>query len=234
MIESRRSTSANPGSARRLALARSDLPAQTLRILSRGGWANPDVLLVRCGGRPVVVKDFGVRRAWVRATVGRWLCRREQRAYRAVTGLCAVPRHLGALDAHAFALEYRPGEPLSRDVARRVPPGFLDELRDVVHAMHERCVVHLDLRHHSNILVDRDGHPVIIDFTSALCLRDWGRLGRWLLPLLGWIDRRALRKWEARVGAAGWATQRSPDAGPTPAGSGDTPSAGSRGAKRPM
>ena len=185
-----------PGGGR--ALSRADLEGSTLEVLSPGGWANADVLLVRIRDERLVVKDFAGKSPWVRAVLARWLCRREQRAYRALDELRAVPRHLGEVDGFAFALEYRPGQPLSRALVGEIPPDFVGELRSVVEAMHARGVVHLDLRHYNNILAGEDGHPVLLDFASSLCLEPRGRLGRWLLPCLTWIDRLALRKWEMR------------------------------------
>ncbi len=225
-----RNDAASPAEASGLRLARADLPGGTLEVLSRGGWANPDVLLVQVGRQRVVVKDFAPRSAWVRVLLGRWLCRRELRAYCALEGIAAVPRCLGSLDALALVFEYRPGTPLSR----AIPPGFLDELRRAVAAMHARGVVHLDLRHYSNILTGEDGHPVVLDFSSALCFERWGAIGRRLLPCLAWIDRLALRKWEARLGPARPAGQPSPEVEPPSEGSCGAPSAGSRGASRPM
>ena len=65
--------------------------------------------------------------------------------------------------------------------------------------MHRRGVVHLDLRHRSNILAGEDGHPVLIDFASALrfdASKPWGRAA---CAALGTIDRRALDKWRVRL-----------------------------------
>jgi serine/threonine protein kinase len=65
--------------------------------------------------------------------------------------------------------------------------------------MHRRGVVHLDLRHRSNILAGRDGRPILLDFASALRFDRstwWGRVG---VVLLGSVDRRALRKWRVRL-----------------------------------
>lgn len=166
-----------------------------MRTLSRGGWGNPDVLLVRHGDGLAVVKDFAPRPPWTRHTIGRLLIRREAAVYRALEGVPGVPRLLGRVDGLALALEYRPGEVLGRGLAGRLPAGFLDELRQSVAAMHARGVVHLDLRHRSNVLAGDDGHPVLLDFASALRLRPRGRLARWL----GALDRRALRKWETRL-----------------------------------
>ena len=182
------------------ALSRDDLARARVEVLSRGGAGNADVLRVRLDGRECVVKDFSSRRGPIR-WLAPWLVRRELRAYGRLRGHPAVPRLLGRLDALAFALEYRPGEILGPRLATRVPAGFVGELRDAVADMHARGVVHLDLRHRSNALADADGHPVLVDFTSALCFRPGGLAARFVLPLLAWIDRRAVDKWERQLRA---------------------------------
>ena len=182
-----------------LALDRGNLAARTREVLNRGNARNPDVVLVDVGGRLVVVKDFAPRAAWVRATIGRWITRREMRAYQILAGHPAVPKFLGRIDALAFAVEYRPGRHMSRRLGAELAPGFIDRLADAVRAMHARGVVHLDLRHRSNVLVDAHEQPVLIDFASALMLSPRGLLGRWLLPRFARWDWDAVEKWRQRV-----------------------------------
>ena len=186
-----------------LALTRAELAAHTVAVLSRGGGRNPDVVLVELGARRIVVKDFAPRSRWVRATLGRWITSREIRAYRALAGLACTPRYLGRVDALAFAVEYRPGRRMSRRLAGELAPGFAARLEDAVAALHARGVVHLDLRHRSNVLVDERGEPVLIDFASAICLQPGGWLGRALLRRLARIDRLAVAKWRQRLTTAG-------------------------------
>lgn len=181
-------------------LSRRDLASRTRQVLSRGGRGNPDVLLVESDRGPVVVKDFGGRGYWVRRWWGPWLLRREALAFERLDGLEAVPRLLGRLDAAALVFEYRPGTLLSRSLAGRLPADFLPRLQRAITDMHLRGVVHLDLRHRSNILADREGRPVLIDFGSALRFDPstwWGRAG---VALLGRVDRGALQKWRVRLG----------------------------------
>ena len=180
-------------------LERRNLAEQTRTVLNHGGWGNPDVLLVESELGSVVVKDFAPRSRYVRRWLGPWLLRREARAYRCLEGVEAVPRLLGRLDPAALVLEYRPGVLLSRSLAGKLPPTFLAELQAAVAEIHRRGVVHLDLRHRSNILAGDDGRPVLLDFASSLRFDRttwWGRTG---MVLLGWVDRRALRKWRARL-----------------------------------
>lgn len=150
------------------------------------------------------MKDFAGRAPWLRATLGRWLIGRELRAYRALAGHSAVPRLLGRLDAYAFAVEHRPGRRLSRQRAAELPPDFLPKLERAVAELHARGVVHFDLRHRSNVLVDEAGAPVLIDFASALCLRPARWPDRALLRWLARFDQRALAKWRAKL-APGYA-----------------------------
>jgi hypothetical protein len=178
--------------------ARAALGAACERVLNRGGWSNPDVLLVRYEGGLQVVKDFAPRGRFVRRWLGPWLCARELRAWRALNGHPAVPRLLGPVDRLAFAVEYRPGETLFSGRLQPVPEGFLTQLEAAVFEMHRRGVVHLDLRNRTNVLRDAGGQPVLIDFGSALVFRPGGFGARRLLPLLAAFDRRALRKWRTK------------------------------------
>jgi len=173
-------------------LDRSSLPDRTRAVLNRGGWGNPDVLLVETSSGSVVVKDYSPRSPFVRRWLGPWMLRREARAYRCLEGVDAVPRLLGVLDSAALIFEYRSGILLSRSLAGRLPATFLPELQGAIAEMHRRGVVHLDLRHRSNILAGDDGRPVVLDFASAM-------RGRIVVFLLGWLDRRALRKWRVRL-----------------------------------
>ncbi len=211
------------GQGREAAIKRATLSGATRQTLSRGRWGNPDVLLVELGGAPVIVKDFAPRSALVRVLLGRWLTRRELRAYRVLADHPAVPRLLGSIDGLAFAVEYRPGTRLSRALAPSIGPDFVAELGSAVRGLHARGVVHLDLRHRSNVLLGRDGRPVLIDFASALCFEPGGLVARLLLPWLARVDLRACRKWEVRLRDQG-AGAESPVAGS---------SKGPRGASRP-
>ena len=96
-------------------------------------------------------------------------------------------------------VEYRPGSFLSRSLAGQLPAGFVEQLEGAIDEMHRRGVVHLDLRHRSNVLAGEDGRPVVIDFNSALIFDLSTRRGRLGLRLFAGFDRRALRKWRSRL-----------------------------------
>jgi hypothetical protein len=202
-------------------LTRANLAERSLVCLERGGWLSPDVWLAESSSGRVVVKDFAGRGRLVRATLGPWLVRHECRIHRRLASHPAVPRLLGRVDGLAFVLEHRPGVRFSRRRPWTFTPEFGDRLDACVRELHALGVVHLDLRHRSNVRAALDGAPVLIDFGSALGFRPGGIAQRLLLPLLGWVDRRAVRKWRRRLsGQAG-------------AGAAGGASEGPRGASRP-
>jgi hypothetical protein len=131
---------------------RAALASATERVLNRGGWSNPDVLLVRHEGGLLVVKDFAARSAWVRFVLAPWLSAREERAWLALLGHPAVPRYLGRIDSLAFAVAYRPGATLFSARGEPVAESFLSELEEAVAEMHRRGVVHGDLSNRTNVL----------------------------------------------------------------------------------
>jgi RIO-like serine/threonine protein kinase len=184
-------------------LSRAELTNGAHVVLNHGRARNPDVLLVRTEHGPVVVKDFAARGWWVRMLLGRWLTGREVRAYRRLAGHPSVPRLLGRVDALAFAVEYRPGRRMSRRLAGDLPAGFVDRLAVAVDEMHACGVVHLDLRHRSNVLVDERGEPVLIDFASAIRVPTRGPFARLARLALGRFDRVAVEKWRQRVEPGG-------------------------------
>lgn len=210
---------------------RPDLASCVRRVLNHGGRYNPDVLLVEWDGHQAVVKDFAPRSWWVRNTVGRFLTAWESRAWRLLDGHPAVPRFLGPVDAHAFAVEYRPGVPMTRSSSAAIPPDFPERLEEALAEMHRRGVVHLDLSHRSNVLADAGGAPVLIDFGSAVACRPGGLVARLLLPSLARIDRRALAKWRGKL--ARYRREASEGGGEVATASAGGVSGSGRGASRP-
>jgi hypothetical protein len=207
--------------ARPLGLTRENLPQRALVRLARGGAVSADVWLVDSDAGRVVVKDFGARAGWLRASLGRWLAGRECRVHERLASHPAVPRLLGRIDERAFALEHRPGVRFSRRRPWTFSREFGLALEARVRELHACGVVHLDLAHRSNVRAGLDGAPVLIDFGAALAFRPGGLAARCLLPLLARLDRRAVAKWQRRL------------ADQSAAGAGGAASEGARGESRP-
>ncbi len=107
---------------------------------------------------------------------GLWICRHEEDIYKHLKGLPGVPRWVGCVDFPTYAIEYIDAQPL--DHLEAIPPGFFDRLADIFRQMHERGVAYCDANKQSNILVDAQGRPFVIDFQVSIHRRD-----NWPWPL---------------------------------------------------
>jgi len=163
-----------------------DVRANPPRVLSRGRWANADLFLFEAGGHTWVIKDFSPCRALVRYSIGIFMVRRELLALKRLQGIPGIATDPFRLSPFALAYRYVPGTTLKE--ARRtgaVTPLFFEHLEELVQRMHERGIVHLDIRYMRNILITPEGDPVLIDFQSGLVLN---RLPRMLHAPLKAID----------------------------------------------
>lgn len=107
---------------------------------------------------------------------GKWLCMHERDIYSHLAGVPGVPRWAGCVDDATYAIEYIDAKPLDHlDVP---PPGFFDRLLEIFTQMHRRGVAYCDANKQSNILVDADGRPFVIDFQISIHRRD-----NWPWPL---------------------------------------------------
>jgi hypothetical protein len=140
------------------------------------------------GGRRAVYKVgrtadfFGFPLAWL----GRWLCRREARAYERLGGLDGVPAYIGLVGESGFLHEYLPGHVLQR--GEQVSDEFFGQLKALLSQVHARDMAYVDLEKRENILVCADGRPGLIDFqVSFYWPVGWGggwAPARWLLRCL--------------------------------------------------
>ncbi|MGM0787750.1 MAG: hypothetical protein ACQETG_08560 [Thermodesulfobacteriota bacterium] len=144
-----------------------NLPVQ---VLSRGRWGNADLSCLSFNGKLYAIKDFSPCPAFVKKTWGRWMVRREYRAFVRLAGLRAIPSEPFLLDAYAVGYRFVPGKTMRETRVDEIPDGFFHELEDAVNQMHERNIVHLDLRNRRNILIADHGGPVLLDFQSYIDL----------------------------------------------------------------
>ena len=168
-------------------------------MLNRGGFSNPDVLYVELpDGKPLIVKDYAERSAWVRKLIAPLLIGNELRMLKRADALRGAPGPRGRIDAYAFGLEFLPGEALRRTLhAASLPPEFFSELRQLVDALVERGVVHLDLSSPSNVLVTEGSAPAVVDLGGAVP-RLWPRFVTRLIHARALAKLR--RRFEAGVG----------------------------------
>jgi hypothetical protein len=181
-------------------LTRADFEGLRAHALREPNRCKPDLLLYEVDGEQVVLKDYSGKAGVLREVVGPVLIGREARALRALRGIEGVPQFRGRPDRHCVAMSYVAGRRVAKRVFRLADnTDFFRVLADIVRQMHARGVVHLDLKHRSNLMVREDGWPAIIDFESALCFGPRRLLGRLAVAVLGQVDLLALENWKRRL-----------------------------------
>lgn len=145
-----------------------------------------------------------------------WMLKRESRIYLKLEGIEGIPKCLGYTD-EGLLLQAVDGKPLSEFRKGEISVEFLDELDKIVSAVHERGVVHSDLKKRANVLVlerekgreaaperppdcsvgrgERERgliqRPVILDFGAAFVT------GEWLYDTFRRVDLAAVAKLRA-------------------------------------
>jgi len=160
------------------------------RVLrDKGGFLSPVVSVVDHEGRPAVLKDYRRKNAVTRGLLAPSLVKREYAVLKHLEGLPGIPKAYAVVEKRALLIEYIEGRTINKFKAGELPDRVFERLQALVRAMHERGVVHLDLRQRKNILIAGE-QPWLIDFANAM-------RGR-LTAKLRAIDESALLKFKQR------------------------------------
>lgn len=177
-------------------MSREQLHAAAMHYYKTGSATVPDVVLVSCGRRQAVLKDYGRTRGWFSRLVAPVLIWREARALSTLDSVEGIPRLYRQLDARALLIEHCPATPWRKNSPGDAAYRRLDEL---VGNMHAQGVAHCDLRGAGNILVDDQDRPYLIDFVSHIRRgRPWNLPWNWLFRRFTIADQSALAKLRMR------------------------------------
>ena len=167
-------------------------------VLKSGGASKADLYVVDLGQGPMVVKDFAAKPWWGRL-LGRFLIRREIRAYRWLGDTPGVPRLIGRVDPYAVALEKIEGVMLFPAVSHRDDGEILlPKIRALIDRFHSRGFAHLDLNR-ENLMRRADDEIIAIDLAGGAWFRPGGLWHRLLFRLFATADETAYLKWKARL-----------------------------------
>jgi hypothetical protein len=157
-----------------------------------------DIVVYADGSSAIAVKDYSPRSFLVRHLLGRWLIRREARAYRAAGGAPGLPRWLGRVGPFALAVGWVDAEPLSRRTRGEGRALWFDRLDAIVGDLHDRGVALGDL-HHRDVLVGADDRVWVVDLATAWVIGPrTGALGRRWFERFAAQDRIAAARLRAR------------------------------------
>jgi RIO-like serine/threonine protein kinase len=175
---------------------RADITRST--ILEKGKFGKADILQLEMPGQVWILKDYAAH-SFPERCLGRWMIRREWRAYQRLAGAAGIAPAAVRIDAVSLATAEVKGQPLTvtrgrPEEARRA----LKALRERVEEFHARGMAHLDLRGTGNVRIDDKGNVVLLDLASAAF---WNPASKptWRTNLYREIDLSALLKWKARL-----------------------------------
>lgn len=172
-----------------------DVERATVSLLGKQGPFRPTVRLLEHGGAHWVAKDYRACTPLYRWTVGAWNLRRERSALERLRDVEGVPHVEATVGRWIVVLTHFRGRDIGKADKERQDEAFFASLGRIVAQMHERGVVHLDLRQRRNILIRPEGTAAVIDFGAALCLRP----GSALLRRLARIDDSGVLKYKRRA-----------------------------------
>jgi RIO-like serine/threonine protein kinase len=180
-----------------MTLTRKDLEKGSMCVVKKGGVGKSDLSRLEADGQVLMIKDMFRKHFFVRWTLGPWLIKKEFKAYSRLTGIEGIPKQVQKIDRLAFAMEYIPGKPIQKGAP--LSPSFYSSLDRLIRQVHDRGIVHMDLRHKGNILTTEQGEPYLIDFNSSFSFRPKGLLRRFLFPILRWVDYAGVLKLKKRI-----------------------------------
>jgi len=157
-----------------------------------------DVSVYSVRGRRIAVKDYGARPFFARHTAGRFLIRRECRAYQRAVGVPGLAPFLGRLGPFTLATAWIEATPLADLPAGAVPAAIFDGLDRIIAELHARGVAISDL-HHRDVLVGAEGRVHVVDFAASYLLGARpGPFARRVFRRLSTQDRLAAARMRAR------------------------------------
>ncbi len=168
-------------------------------VLKHAENTRADVLLLEHQGEQAILKDYTQSSKGFSFLVAPFLVYREVKALKKLGDLEGVPQLFKKVSSRAFLMEYIPSQRI-RLVKEQIDwPEFVAKTENLVGKLHQRGVIHGDLRNATNIMVDENRNPVFVDFVSAVHRgHNFNLFGLILFKLCIVIDHGALFKLKSK------------------------------------
>jgi hypothetical protein len=159
--------------------------------LKKKRFYGPDVHLVHRDGRDLVEKTYRQRSLPVRLA-GRFLVRWEKYIYSKLRDIRGIPKLSESPDPYTLTTVFMGGKNMRKKVQEPDKLYFI-HLEKIIRQMHERGVIHLDMRNRRNYGIDEDGMPYLVDFASSLYFPFGGMVKQWLCSIdwMGYLKVKA-------------------------------------------
>lgn len=144
----------------------------------------PRVQLITRDGCAVVQKSYSQAVLPVRI-MGFFLIAWERFIYSRLAGLPGIPDPMPCPDRLTLVTRFMGGGNLKE--ASHIPGApYFDSLKRLIAAMHQRGVIHLDLRNRRNYGIDEQGRPYLVDFATCLYF-PWNVPPRKVFEAIDWM-----------------------------------------------
>jgi RIO-like serine/threonine protein kinase len=144
----------------------------------------PDVHVIHREDRALAEKTYR-RRPWLVRMAGRLLVRWETYIYSKLRDIPGIPELLTSPDPYTITTVFMGGHNLKKRL--KIPDeAYFKRLEALIKAIHDRGVIHLDMRNRRNYGMDDNGNPYIVDFASSVYLPLGGALKR-MLCAIDWM-----------------------------------------------
>jgi serine/threonine protein kinase len=144
----------------------------------------PRVHLIDSRGCAAVEKTFRDAPLPVRL-LGLVLVSWESFIYSRLSGIEGIPELLPSPDRLTLTTRFMGGTNL-KETSLTPNARYFEELGELIHAMHQRGVIHLDLRNRRNYGLDDKGRPYLVDFATCLYI-PWVPGLRRALATIDWM-----------------------------------------------
>ncbi len=180
--------------------SREALSAWQVQNLRQGVGTRPAVDVVLFGEKQVVYKNYVAAAPVFARFLGPLLTWRECRSLQRLDSLSGIPGLLMQIGKRGLVMEKIDAVPVLKADFDVDWAAFFQAYTQLLDEMHGLGVAHGDLRSPHNTLVDRQGHPYIVDFVASV---HRGRIWNWpanrLFHRIVMVDRSAVLKLKNRL-----------------------------------
>lgn len=142
---------------------------ECLSLIHEGQFANAAVFRYKDGKiLDLTIKDFSGSPWIIRNTLGKIFVNVEGYTMLKLSNNPSVTENVVFLSPYTVAFKFIEGKALKEFHEGDISKDFFLTLEKNVKEMHEKDVVHLDLRNLGNIIMGKEGYPYIIDFQSCV------------------------------------------------------------------
>lgn len=150
-----------------------------LTILNKGRFANAYVYRYKTLKHDITIKDFHHCPSIIRVTYGRLMAKKEVNIINKLNGINGITSNAYMLSPYTCAFNYVEGTSIKSK--HNIPELTFIQLESIINSIHDREIVHLDLRNYGNIITDNNNNPYIIDFQTGISTKYFPKIVKELL-----------------------------------------------------